>query len=197
MKKALIVLGTVLALASTHVAFAACTPVSSTFPSSLDTFVANDCIPSSWANTLESTIGTTTVTTSIIQRIVSLASTTATTTITASGTTLTSPFTFASSTTILPFASGSQLYFALVNSGNWAGTWQGVNSSTFYLASNPSNYLTGNQAITLNGAVSGIGATTITTAYNTSTLLGFFSANGTGLTYNSSIVFSPRRTRQL
>ena len=25
--------------------------------------------------------------------------------------------------------------------GNWAGTWQGVNSSTFYLVSNPSNYI--------------------------------------------------------
>lgn len=28
----------------------------------------------------------------------------------------------------------------LVTSGNWTGTWQGVNSTTFYLASNPNGY---------------------------------------------------------
>lgn len=32
------------------------------------------------------------------------------------------------------------------NTGNWAGTWQGVNSSTFYLASNPSGYVTSTSA---------------------------------------------------
>lgn len=31
--------------------------------------------------------------------------------------------------------------FNATNTGNWAGTWQGVNSSTFYLASNPSAYI--------------------------------------------------------
>jgi hypothetical protein len=40
-------------------ASAACTPISSTYPGSLDTFVANDCIPSSWANQLEQKLGIT------------------------------------------------------------------------------------------------------------------------------------------
>lgn len=31
--------------------------------------------------------------------------------------------------------------FNATNTGNWAGTWQGVNSTTFYLASNPSAYI--------------------------------------------------------
>lgn len=78
MKKAVILLGIVSAFfaVSLRIASAACTPVSSTYPGSLDTFVANDCIPSSWANSLESTIGTTTATTSLVQRIAALASTT-------------------------------------------------------------------------------------------------------------------------
>jgi len=36
-----------------------CTPVSSVYPAALDTFVANNCIPSGWANQLEQTIGAT------------------------------------------------------------------------------------------------------------------------------------------
>ena len=50
--------------------------------------------------------------------------------------------------------------------GNWAGTWQGVNSSTFYLASNPSGFISGNQTITIvaTGDATGTasGATSIT-----------------------------------
>jgi len=38
------------------------------------------------------------------------------------------------------FLSSSTTYLAN-NLGNWAGTWQGANSSTFYLATNPSGYL--------------------------------------------------------
>lgn len=65
----------------------------------------------------------------------------ATTTITASGTTVNGPaITFGSSTTILPFVNAGVLQWLLVNTGNWAGTWQGVNSTTFYLASNPNGY---------------------------------------------------------
>ena len=32
--------------------------------------------------------------------------------------------------------------FIATTTGNWLGTWQGVSSSTFYLASNPSSYIT-------------------------------------------------------
>jgi hypothetical protein len=45
--------------AETGIASAACTPYTSTFPASLDTFTANDCIPSAWANELEAVIGAT------------------------------------------------------------------------------------------------------------------------------------------
>lgn len=34
------------------------------------------------------------------------------------------------------------------NTGNWVGTWQGVNSSTFYLASNPSGYIATSTGLT-------------------------------------------------
>ncbi len=132
------------------------------------------------------------------------------------------------------------------NTGNWAGTWQGVNSSSFYLASNPSNYiststglttanfattsisqwandahyittstnnfggltnasitalspilwsststiscptcLTSNQTVTLTGAVTGSGTTSIATTFTTSTLYALFSATNP-ITYNTS-----------
>lgn len=41
---------------------------------------------------------------------------------------------FAPSTTI-------PTVFVVNNLGNWAGTWQGVNSTSFYLATNPNNYI--------------------------------------------------------
>lgn len=48
---------------------------------------------------------------------------------------------------IIVTASGTDGYIITNNGvtstlGNWAGTWQGVNSSTFYLASNPAGYIT-------------------------------------------------------
>ena len=67
----------------------------------------------------------------------------ATTTIIASGTTLTGPaFTFASTTSIAPFASGTALYWSFINNAG---------------------YITGNQTINLTGPVTGSGATTIAT----------------------------------
>jgi hypothetical protein len=42
-----------------HSASAACTPVSNTFPGSFNSFTANDCIPSAWANALEAKLGIT------------------------------------------------------------------------------------------------------------------------------------------
>jgi hypothetical protein len=50
---------------------------------------------------------------------------------------------------------------------------------------NDLSYLTGNQTITLTGAVTGSGATTIATVYTTSTLFGFFSATAP-ITFSTS-----------
>jgi hypothetical protein len=61
-------------------------------------------------------------------------------------------------TTITSTVSGATTTLSLINTGNWAGTWQGTNSTTYYLANNPSNFI----------ALTGL------------------SASGTGLTYNSS-----------
>jgi hypothetical protein len=44
-------------------------------------------------------------------------------------------------TTVTTTLSGSTTTFSIINTGNWAGTWQNVNSSTFYLASNPNGYI--------------------------------------------------------
>ena len=54
---------------------------------------------------------------------------------------------------ILVNASGSNGYVIINNgvtstAGNWTGTWQGVNSTTFYLASNPSGYLSSSTGLT-------------------------------------------------
>jgi hypothetical protein len=47
---------------------------------------------------------------------------------------------------------GSTTTFSIINTGNWAGTWQGVNSSTFYLATNPNGYISFAPATTtING----------------------------------------------
>ncbi len=100
----------------------------------------------------------------------------ATTTITASGTTLNgNVFTFGSTSIMQPYVSGTSLYWNFVNpgflsnasitttgpitwsggnvigcatciatnTGNWAGTWQGVNSSTFLTSSTGVSSLTG------------------------------------------------------
>ena len=54
-------------------------------------------------------------------------------------------FSLNSSTYLGITASGTAFTFTNLGvtstAGNWAGTWQSVNSSTFYLASNPSGYL--------------------------------------------------------
>lgn len=66
--------------------------------------------------------------------------------------------------------------------GNWIGTWQGVNSSTFYLASNPNGYISGNQTITLTGAVTGSGATTIATTITSPLNLSIINASTSNIT---------------
>lgn len=68
--------------------------------------------------------------------------------------------------------SGGKVFcYNLPNTGNWAGTWQGVNSSTFYLASNPAGYLNaaltsfnGSTSSTQNFGVVGTGNVTTTVA---------------------------------
>ncbi len=127
----------------------------------------------------------------------------ATSTINASGTTVTGPaFTFSSSTTILPYASGTSLYWALVNTGNWAGTWQGVNSSTFCLASScittsTNNFggltnasITANAPITWSaGSVIGFNTSTAMSLSGLYTLVDGLTVNSTA-TFNSSTVFT-------
>jgi hypothetical protein len=69
-------------------------------------------------------------------------------------------------TTVTSTVSGATTTFSIINTGNWAGTWQGLTSSTFYLATNPSGFISGNQTITLKatGDATGTasGATSIT-----------------------------------
>jgi hypothetical protein len=88
-------------------------------------------------------------------------------------------------TTVTSTVGGATTTFSIINTGNWAGTWQGVNSTTFYLASNPSAYISGNQTITLtpSGDVSGtaLGATSLTPVYKVIGLNGSpIPANATG-----------------
>lgn len=44
-------------------------------------------------------------------------------------------------TTVTSTVNGTTTTFSIINTGNWAGTWQGANSSSFYLASNPNGYI--------------------------------------------------------
>ena len=61
-------------------------------------------------------------------------------------------FSLNSSTYLGITASGTAFTFTNLGvtstAGNWAGTWQGVNSSTFYLASNPSSYISTSTGLT-------------------------------------------------
>ena len=58
MKNVLITLGILLLHVASPIHFAsACTPFTSTFPGSLDTFSAGDCVPAAWATELEAWIG--------------------------------------------------------------------------------------------------------------------------------------------
>jgi hypothetical protein len=43
-------------------------------------------------------------------------------------------------TTVTSTVNGTTTTFSIITTGNWAGTWQGVSSNTFYLASNPNGY---------------------------------------------------------
>lgn len=60
--------------------------------------------------------------------------------------------------------SGATTTLTLVNTGDWAGTWQGTNSTTYYLASNPSGFTTTTIQAVLN-SISG----TSPISYNSST----------------------------
>ena len=124
---------------------------------------------------------------------------------------LTNPSSYTSSTLffvtsgsgITTTVSGLTTTVTLVNTGNWAGTWQGVNSTTFYLASNPSGYIT-TSSITFNasGTATGniftlatsTGSGKYTIAANGSTItltipsnVGFFTNDANYLTANQSI----------
>ncbi len=73
--------------------------------------------------------------------------------------------------------------------GNWIGTWQGVNSSTFYLASNPSGYITTSTGLTVSNFTSpNISQWTNNANYATTTIgsvLQSISASNP-ITYNTS-----------
>jgi len=66
-------------------------------------------------------------------------------------------------TTVTSTVNGTTTTFSIINTGNWAGTWQGVNSSTFYPASNPNGYISGNQTITIVAAGDATGTNSGTT----------------------------------
>src|ERR1700733_64893 len=75
-------------------------------------------------------------------------------------------------TTVTSTVSGATTTFSILNTGNWAGTWQGINSSTFYLSSNPNGFTTtppagNNSTLQFNNNGSLNGATEFT--YNTTT----------------------------
>ena len=80
---------------------------------------------------------------------------------------------------ILVNASGTNGYIIVNNgvtstAGNWAGTWQGTNSTTFYLASNPSGYIT----------------TSTFNATGTPFYFPYWNASGTALSPTSTIFIS-------
>jgi hypothetical protein len=89
-------------------------------------------------------------------------------------------FSLNSSTYLGITASGTAFTFTNLGvtstAGNWAGTWQGVNSTTFYLASNPSAYLAG---VTASTPLSGSGTVGSPLIF---TNPGYLSSS-TGLTY--------------
>jgi hypothetical protein len=63
-----------------------------------------------------------------------------------------------------------------------SGTTITYDNSTYYLASNPSGYITGNQTITLSGDVSGSGTTSISVTVNRLTYQGDYANNSVGTT---------------
>ena len=85
-----------------------------------------------------------------------------------------------------PSVNGSTTTFSIINTGNWAGTWQGVNSSTFYLATNPNGYISFAPATTtINGTKAasfqliGTGGITSTVSGATTTFSLAFTASST------------------
>lgn len=132
----------------------------------------------------------------------------ATATIAVAGFTFSSPFTFATTTGISISSSSGNITFGNtgVTSANGAtgavnvvNTVNGSTGTILFYATSPLSMatgtasttfscptcLTGNQSITLTGAVTGSGATTIATTYTTSTLFAFFSATSP-ITFNTS-----------
>ena len=87
-------------------------------------------------------------------------------------------------TTVTSTANGTTTTFSIVNTGNWAGTWQGVNSSTFYLASNPNGYTNNTGTVFLINAGHGISLSPAsitasgTISVNTSTVIADVVASG-------------------
>jgi hypothetical protein len=81
-------------------------------------------------------------------------------------------------TTVTSTVNGTTTTFSIINTGNWQGPWQGVNSTTFYLASNPLGFVTSS---IINGLLS------TSTASNTYYLLtnpaGYLTAASSGLLY--------------
>ena len=75
-------------------------------------------------------------------------------------------------TTVTSTVSGATTTFSIITSGNWSGTWQGVNSSTFYLASNPSGYIT--------TSTNNFGGVTSTITIATTTASGIFNVTSSG-----------------
>jgi hypothetical protein len=139
----------------------------------------------------------------------------ATTTITLSTTTYNGPaFTFATSTSAGTFnirglgstftftipPAGDQYFapsttiptvFVTNNLGNWAGTWQGVNSSTFYLASNPAGY--SSSTLTASGTIIQINANGSNYTLGVSPNISQFTNNSgyiTTSTYNASMTIA-------
>lgn len=80
-------------------------------------------------------------------------------------------------TTVTSTVNGTTTTFSIINTGNWAGTWQGANSSTFYLATNPLGF-TAVATTSINGTqaqafsiVSGNGITTTVSGATTTITL--------------------------
>jgi hypothetical protein len=91
-------------------------------------------------------------------------------------------------TTVTSSVSGATTTFSILTTGNWVGMWQGVNSTTFYLASNPNNYIsssTGNSLYyPLNSNPAGYATSTLSTSTtNTFTV----PQNFTGVSNNGNV----------
>ena len=101
------------------------------------------------------------------------------------GATINGTTTLASTTNALILTNGSGT--VLTYAGSSCGGGQAPNGfSATGTVTGCLTFLTANQTITLTGAVTGSGATTIATTFTTSTLYGLFSNTATGLTYSTT-----------